>query len=141
MKSIASGLKALCLSAALLGSILPTALARPKKHDATVKYKAHCGMVYSAADAKKYHYVCPMDHKPLMKMPGGVTHKKGGMGGGWYLRLPGGGDMAIPGEDSKSPEGSEDSQSEKLEPLESSGECSAPFSNSATAIDLCEVEL
>lgn len=29
-----------------------------------VKYKAHCGMVYSAEQAKKYHYVCPMDHKP-----------------------------------------------------------------------------
>jgi hypothetical protein len=33
-----------------------------------VKYKAHCGMIYSAADAKKYHYICPMDHKPLTKI-------------------------------------------------------------------------
>ena len=49
-----------------------------------------------------------------------VVRKKGGMGGGWYLRLPGGSDMALPDEDSKSPEGSEDSPSEKLEPLESS---------------------
>ena len=49
-----------------------------------------------------------------------VVRKKGGMGGGWYLRLPGGCDVALPGEDSKTPEGSEDSQSEKQEPLESS---------------------
>jgi hypothetical protein len=25
-------------------------------------------MIYSAADAKKYHYICPMDHKPLTKI-------------------------------------------------------------------------
>ncbi len=50
-----------------------------------------------------------------------VVRKKGGMGGGWYLRLPGGCDVALPGEDSKTPEGSEDSPSEKQEPLESSG--------------------
>jgi hypothetical protein len=42
----------------------------PAKAKATseVKYKAHCGMIYSAADAKKYHYICPMDHKPLIKI-------------------------------------------------------------------------
>ena len=33
-----------------------------------VKYKAQCGMIYSAADAKKYHYICPMDHKPMKKI-------------------------------------------------------------------------
>lgn len=33
-----------------------------------VKYKAHCGMFYSVADAKKYHYICPMDHKKLTKI-------------------------------------------------------------------------
>ena len=33
-----------------------------------VKYKAHCGMVYSAAEAKKNRYICPMDHKPLKKI-------------------------------------------------------------------------
>lgn len=49
-----------------------------------------------------------------------VIRKKGGMGGGWYWRLPGGSDLALPGEDSKSPEDSEDSPSEKQEPLESS---------------------
>ena len=63
-----------------------------------------------------------------------VVRKKGGMGGGWYLRLPGGHDMALPGEDSKSPEGSEDSPSEKLEPLESSEIVQA-------ANELVEVEL
>lgn len=31
-----------------------------------VEYKAACGMVYSAADAKKYHYICPMDHSKLV---------------------------------------------------------------------------
>ena len=41
--------------------------AKPKK-TAEVKYKAACGMIYSAADAKKYHYICPMDHKPLVKI-------------------------------------------------------------------------
>ena len=38
------------------------------KATAPVTYKAHCGMVYSAAEAKKNHYICPMDHKPLVKM-------------------------------------------------------------------------
>jgi len=63
----------------LLGSIVPIALAQTK-----VMYKAHCGKMYSAADAKKYHYKCPMDHKPLVKMAS-TTHKKsastGSMGG------------------------------------------------------------
>lgn len=66
-----------------------------------------------------------------------VIRKKGGMGGCWYLRLPGGGDLALPGEDSTTPEGSEDSSSQKREPLESSAECS----DIALSIDLCEVEL
>src|SRR5436190_1588030 len=46
------------------------------KHE-EVKYKAHCGMIYSAADAKKYHYICPMDHKPLTKITTstGTKHK------------------------------------------------------------------
>lgn len=66
-----------------------------------------------------------------------VVRKKGGMGGGWYWRLPGGSDMALPGEDSqslKTPEGSEDSPSEKQEPLESSADNPA-------ANELVEVEL
>ena len=63
-----------------------------------------------------------------------VVRKKGGMGGGWYWRLPGGSDTALPGEDSKSSEGSEDSPSEKQEPLESSAAVKA-------ANELIEVEL
>ena len=63
-----------------------------------------------------------------------VVRKKGGMDGGWYWRLPVGSDPALPGEDSKSPEGSEDSLSEKLEPLESSAVVEA-------ANELVEVEL
>lgn len=39
-----------------------------KKTATEAKYRAHCGMIYSASDAKKYHYVCPMDHKPLTKI-------------------------------------------------------------------------
>ena len=64
-----------------------------------------------------------------------VIRKKGGMGEGWYWRLPGG------REDSATPEGSEDSPFQKPEPLESSGECSEKSSAIAPAIDLCEVEL
>jgi len=63
-----------------------------------------------------------------------VIRKKGGMGDGWYWRLPGGSNMALPGEDSISPEGSEDSPSEKQEPLESSV-------TDQTADELVEVEL
>ena len=64
-----------------------------------------------------------------------IMRKKGGMGEGWYWRLPGG------REDSTTPEGSEDSPFQKLEPLEPSGECSSKSSALAPAIDLCEVEL
>ena len=66
-----------------------------------------------------------------------VVRKKGGMGGGWYWRLPGGSDMALPGEGSqspKTPEGSEDSPSEKQEPSESSA-------TAQSANELVEVEL
>jgi putative DNA primase/helicase len=59
-----------------------------------------------------------------------VVRKKGGMDGGWYWRLPGGSDIALPGEDSISPEGS---PSEKQEPLESSV--------AQAANELVEVEL
>jgi len=66
-----------------------------------------------------------------------VIRKKGGMGSGWYWRLPGGGDMALPNEDSqspKTPEDSEESPSKKLEPLEPSAVVRA-------ANELIEVEL
>jgi putative DNA primase/helicase len=49
-----------------------------------------------------------------------IARKKGGMQGGWYWRLPGGTDMALPCEDSQSPEGSEDFPSKKVEFPESS---------------------
>jgi hypothetical protein len=41
---------------------------KPSKPISGLKYKAHCGKIYSAADAKKYHYICPMDHKKLTKI-------------------------------------------------------------------------
>ena len=49
-----------------------------------------------------------------------VVRTKGGMGGGWYWRLPGDGHTEVQGEDSNTYEGSEGSPSEKQEPLESS---------------------
>lgn len=45
-----------------------------------VQYKAHCGLVYSAAFAKAHHYVCPMDHLPLTPMPTGVSGPAGASG-------------------------------------------------------------
>ena len=60
-----------------------------------------------------------------------ITRKKGGMGEGWYWRLPAG------REDSTTPEGFEDSPFQKPEPLKSSGECLVI----APTVDLCEVEL
>ena len=32
---------------------------------APTQYRAQCGMIYSAAQAKKDHYVCPMDGKKM----------------------------------------------------------------------------
>lgn len=63
-----------------------------------------------------------------------VVRKKGGMATGWYWRLPGGSDVTLPSEDSIFSEGSEDSLSEKQEPLESS--VTDPI-----ATELVEVEL
>ena len=83
MKHMTMGLAALIINTALLGTVTSstvaqttakktttktTAKAKPKTATTEVKYKAHCGMIYSAADAKKYHYICPMDHKPLVKI-------------------------------------------------------------------------
>ena len=47
---------------------------KTKKPSVEVKYKAECGMVYSAAEAKKNKYICPMDKKPLKKI---TVAKKG----------------------------------------------------------------
>jgi hypothetical protein len=79
MKRITLGLTALFLSITLLASLSPDVHAQGKTKKAVAKtsskqaatevnYKAHCGMIYSAAEAKKYHYICPMDHKPLVKI-------------------------------------------------------------------------
>ena len=61
---------ALTLGAGSAGARGVAYLLQAKKPMA-VEYKAACGMVYSAADAKKYHYICPMDHKPLIKIVSG----------------------------------------------------------------------
>lgn len=89
MKRITMGVMAILLSATLLGATVIQTVAqgtsmkppsqttaKAKKPAAEVKYKAACGMVYSAADAKKYKYVCPMDHKPLVKMSAKVVKGK-----------------------------------------------------------------
>lgn len=59
--------------AGIVLALLPlTAMAAPaappahKLAPAPVSYKAACGMTYSAADAKKDHYICPMDHSKLV---------------------------------------------------------------------------
>ena len=49
-----------------------------KKQAAKVMYKAQCGMMYTEAEAKKYHFICPMDKKPLKKVvvkPAPAKHK------------------------------------------------------------------
>lgn len=73
MKRISLGIAALFLSASIAGFAADKAPAKKmamksKKPAMTVMYKAHCGMMYSAAEAKKNHYVCPMDHKKLTKV-------------------------------------------------------------------------
>ena len=90
MKRITVGLAALFLSITLLAALSPDVHAQGKTKKAVVKtaaktnshkvatevkYKAHCGMIYSAAEAKKNHYICPMDHKPLVKIV--VANKTG----------------------------------------------------------------
>ena len=59
------------IAAALACSLLPLiAEAAPKaspanKTPAPTQYRAQCGMIYSAAEAKKDHYVCPMDGQKM----------------------------------------------------------------------------
>ena len=63
------------LAATILGILLPLAAgAAPAAHSAknaakpqavTTLYRAQCGMMYTAAEAKKDHYICPMDHKKM----------------------------------------------------------------------------
>ena len=79
MKQTMKSLMGLSLAMVLAGVQAQASygLVKPKKPAVEVKYKAQCGMIYSAADAKKNHYICPMDHKPLTKMAGSKSgHKK-----------------------------------------------------------------
>ena len=64
----------------------------------------------------------------------GVVRTKGGMDGGWYWRLPGGGALASPGVERNSPDDSKDSVPGEMESLESS-------TADSLAIDLIEVDL
>lgn len=70
MKVLTTGMAALFLASGLTGIAAPKAKSKAaaKKPALEVKYKAVCGMIYSAANAKKNHYVCPMDKKPLKKI-------------------------------------------------------------------------
>ena len=85
MKFIKGGLLALIITASLSGAALRSEAQTASKKGAhaktagAVQYKAHCGMIYSAADAKKNHYICPMDHKPLVKMVAGKSNPAGKM--------------------------------------------------------------
>jgi multidrug efflux pump subunit AcrA (membrane-fusion protein) len=62
---------------------------------APMRYRATgCGQIYSAADAKKYRYICPMDHSKLLPVAGKPTPsgsrtahripvREGGSDGAW----------------------------------------------------------
>ncbi len=53
-------------TAALLPALAHAAPAhKAAKTAAPIQYRAVCGMIYSAAEAKKDHYVCPMDGKKM----------------------------------------------------------------------------
>ena len=87
MKTVSGGIMTLVGLTSLLGASLQMEAqsdtkkpihTKSAKSMSAVTYKAHCGMVYSATDAKKYHYICPMDHKPLVKMTS--TNKSGHTG-------------------------------------------------------------
>ena len=78
MKVVTMGMTALFLATGLAGIAASRAKSEAAKKTATqVKYKAACGMIYSAADAKEYRYICPMDKKPLKKIlaPAGKSAK------------------------------------------------------------------
>ena len=64
-------------AAAVLTVLLPfSAFAAPTAHSPgkaahspkALMYRAQCGMTYTAAEAKKDHYICPMDHKKMLPM-------------------------------------------------------------------------
>ena len=70
MKHTYLGLAALFLTAGLASAAAPKTPSRAaaKKPAAAVKYKAVCGMTYTAAEAKKHNFVCPMDKQRLVKV-------------------------------------------------------------------------
>ena len=68
MRYVTLGLSALFLSASMAGFAAKTGAKPAAKKPAAVMYKAACGMTYTAAQAKKYNYVCPMDKKRLVKV-------------------------------------------------------------------------
>lgn len=96
--------------------------------------KADCwtGMTLATQPLKDAGFTKKQIWKASKKL--NVIRKKVDMTGGWYWRLPGGSDPALPGEGSKSLEDSEHSPFEKQEPSEPSG-------NLQAADDLVEVEL
>jgi YHS domain-containing protein len=66
----------LCLGVenATAGRVIPPLPKKPM----IVEYKAACGMIYSPADAKKYRYVCPIDHSKLVPFAVAPTKAKRG---------------------------------------------------------------
>ena len=68
MKRLTLGLAALFLSASMAGIAAKPGAKPAAKKPAAVMYKAACGMTYTAAQAKKYNYICPMDKKRLVKV-------------------------------------------------------------------------
>ena len=58
------------ITAALLPVMAHATPARKAaKSPAPTQYRAVCGMIYSAAEAKKDHYICPMDGKKMIAIP------------------------------------------------------------------------
>lgn len=79
MKAIPAFAAAAALAALLPFAAFAAPASRPaaKPSKAPVMYRAQCGMTYTAAEAKKDHYVCPMDGQkmtlilPLKVQPAG----------------------------------------------------------------------
>ena len=58
------------ITAALLPALAHAAPAhKAAKTAAPTQYRAVCGMIYSAAEAKKDHYICSMDGKKMTAIP------------------------------------------------------------------------
>ena len=66
-----------CIAATIFAALLPlSTFAAPAARSAgkaaqspkALMYRAQCGMTYTAAEAEKDHYICPMDHKKMMPM-------------------------------------------------------------------------